>query len=308
MSPLALDPLALDPLAQALRPEWVPLLQSLTALGPLAVEVPSHASGAEIRVLPFGFRWEEGQARFQTAGSEVRLFPHTWATAMARPGSPSRLECFDWNGDVVLRVDLPIRPEGLEDAESFLEAWAQDSGADRRALNRPRVLSSATSIDRSQFLRAWEELPDPQAFPFLLARFGLKRRDALRLAEGRFTEPLPRADALLFLEMAQARRLSLEVLVGNRGCLLCTSGPVEAFRREGARAYATVADTRLRLELDRLDRAWLVLKPGPRGPVTSLEVFDRHGDLALQCIGGRNAPASGRVAWRLLFQDLGCRL
>ena len=73
--------------------------------------------------------------------------------------------------------------------------------------------------------------------------------------------------------------MPLLVMVGNRGAIHNHAGPLRELRRLDS--WLTIRDPNLNLHIDGsgVESAWVVRKATPDGVVTSLELYDRGGEM-----------------------------
>lgn len=133
-------------------------------------------------------------------------------------------------------------------------------------------------IDRAGFTAAWDAMTDTHEFFMLLARFGVTRTQALRLA-GEERAQAVHNDALeQVLHEAAETGDKIMIFVGNRGCIQVFSGPVHRIVKHGP--WLNVLDPGFNLHLrgDHVAATWVVSKPTRSGVVSSLELFDAAGE------------------------------
>ena len=241
---------------------------------------------------------------------DLRLFCARWrsAFAVATPhgtGTRRSLQFFDASGDAVHKVFLTDASDGA--AYDAFVARHRDAAPAALAVEprpAPRPEAPDAQVDAEGFLAAWAELQDTHDFFPLLARFGVTRTQALRLAEGRFTE---RAEALAVrraVEAAAADGTPIMVFVGNPGALQIHSGPVTRLVDRGP--WFNVLDPGFNLHLDeaQITDAWVVVKPSVDGDVTAVEAYDAGGRQIVQLFGARKPGIPELPAWRDIVAGL----
>ncbi|GAB5534911.1 MAG: hemin-degrading factor [Rubricoccaceae bacterium] len=244
---------------------------------------------------------------------DLRLFCARWASgfAVATPweGGPDglrrSLQFFDAHGDAVHKVFLTRKSE-LAAYHAFVEA---NAAADARPLTvtprpAPEAETPDAEIDAEALLTAWAGLQDTHDFFPLLRQHGVTRTQALRLAEGRFTE---RADALAVraaLEAAVETETPIMVFVGNPGGVQIHTGPVKKLMERGP--WFNVLDPGFNLHLNesQIASAWVVVKPSEDGDVTALEAYDADGQQIIQLFGERKPGIPELASWREIVAGL----
>ena len=173
---------------------------------------------------------------------DLRLFCARWASgfAVATPweGGPDglrrSLQFFDAHGDAVHKIFLTRKSE-LAAYAAFVEAHTDADASPLTVTPRPAPDAETpdAEIDADALLTAWAGLQDTHDFFPLLRQHGVTRTQALRLAEGRFTE---RADGLAVrraLEAAVETETPIMVFVGNPGGVQIHTGPVKKLMERG---------------------------------------------------------------------------
>lgn len=300
--------------AAPLRPEWAEILQSIEALGPVmaltrndACVHEKHGVYRNVEVSPHGTLVLDEQI-------DLRIFLSQWAFGYAvEHGGRASLQFFDPHGDAVHKVFVtPATDRAAYDA--LVARFAAPAGDAMPAVT-PRPAPAAPraddEVDAEGFLAAWDTLQDTHDFFPLLRRFGVARAQALRLADGRWTERLPNTTARAVLDAAAASGTPIMVFVGNAGCIQIHSGPVERLAAHGP--WYNVLDEpgadgiggfNLHLDETRIAETWLVVKPTEDGDVTAVECYDAAGEQIVQFFGKRKPGIPELETWRALVRDL----
>ena len=244
---------------------------------------------------------------------DLRLFCARWRSgfAVATPweggadGFRRSLQFFDAYGDAVHKVFL-TRKSDLDAYHAFVQAHA-DAGAEPLAVEprpAPEAETPDAEIDVDGFLAAWENLQDTHDFFPLLLDFGVGRTQALRLAEGRFTERAEPLAVRRALEAAAETETPIMVFVGNRGAIQIHSGPVHKLVERGP--WFNVLDPGFNLHLDetQIADAWIVVKPTEDGIVTAVEAYDASGRQIVQLFGKRKPGLPELESWREIVRGL----
>ncbi len=288
---------------------WRALLPELETLGDVMALTRNDAcvherhgvyAGADV-ALP------HGMALFANAEIDLRLFCARWGSAFAvETGGRKSLQFFDRHGAAVHKVFLT----DASDAAAYDAFVAAHRADDQRAplettpVPEPTADRPDAEIDAAGLLAGWAALQDTHDFFPLLTRFGVGRVQALRLAEGRFTERVEPATVRRALEAAAADGTAIMVFVGNRGAIQIHTGPVERLVERGP--WFNVLDPRFNLHLDEtaLTDAFVVVKPSEDGDVTAIEAYDAAGNQIVQLFGKRKPGTPELQAWRDLVAGL----
>lgn len=241
---------------------------------------------------------------------DLRLFCARWRSgfAVATPmgaGTRRSLQFFDAHGDAVHKVFLTETSDGSA-YDAFVVAHRDEAPAALTTEPRPAPTAETpdAEVDVGAFLDAWAGLQDTHDFFPLLGRFGVRRTQALRLAEGRFTERAETVAVRRAVEAAAADGTPIMVFVGNPGALQIHSGPVGRLMDRGP--WFNVLDPGFNLHLDetRIADAWVVVKPSVDGDVTAVEAYDAAGRQIVQLFGARKPGVPELEAWRDIVAGL----
>jgi putative hemin transport protein len=304
--------------AVPLKSDWLALLQSLQACGPLMALTRNEGTvhektGVYINV--------SAQGRVGLALGEdidLRLFFNRWhagfVVSEAHEGAygpmQASLQFYDRSGTAVHKIFPRSRTEPMA-WERLLNTWIEPAREAVFGCSSPALQDDpdpVVSVDVASFLREWSAMTDTHQFFGLLGRHGLQRQQAFALAQGRFTHPVARSAVRQLLQGAAIDGTPIMVFVGSPGCIQIHTGPVqrvEPLEMRG-RLWLNVLDPGFNLHLreDLIASVWVVEKPGDHGNVTSLEAFDARGELMAMFFGARKPGQPERQGWRDLLAPL----
>jgi putative hemin transport protein len=238
---------------------------------------------------------------------DLRLFcgrwKHAFAVETAWDGAPDgrrrSLQFFDTHGDAVHKVFLNRK----SDYAAYDALVERHRAGDAEPLTiKPRPTPAETrpdaAIDGRAFLDAWAGLQDTHDFFSLLREHDVARTQALRLAEGRFTERVALDSPRRLLEGVAADGTPIMVFVGNPGAIQIHTGPVREVKEHGPWFNVLDPGFNLHLREDAVAEAWVVVKPTEDGDVTALEAFDADGRQIVQFFGKRKPGVPELQEWR----------
>jgi putative hemin transport protein len=236
---------------------------------------------------------------------DLRIFYRHWFAGYAvREGDSQSLQFFDASGTALHKIFT--RP-GTQ-----MSAWHQlrmrwvdlDAPAPRWLPAPARVEAPNPQADAEAFRADWAGLRDTHEFFGLLKKHGLRRLDALRLADPAYAQRLDASTARVLLQGAAGNGTPIMVFTGNPGMIQIHSGAVQRIVVMGP--WLNVLDARFNLHLreDLIAEAWAVRKPTVDGLVSSLELYDADGELIAQFFGQRKPGSPERCAWRQLLDGL----
>jgi putative hemin transport protein len=300
-----------------LKPEWLALLQSLQACGPL-MGLTRNSSTVLEKTGVYENLSGQGQVGLALGQDiDLRLFWRLWHAGFsvterqANGTDQTSLQFYDAHGTAVHKI-YPRAHTHLPAWEKLHRDWADpkqapvfQTGQAPRAQPAPDATANTCASD---FAQAWSALTDTHQFFGLLRQFGLERQQAFGLVEGRFTQRVHPEAASQLLLAAALDATPIMVFVGNQGCIQIHTGPVrrvEPMQMQGVR-WLNVLDPGFNLHLreDHIASAWIVEKPADVGSVTSLELFNTNGELMAMFFGARKPGEHERSDWRALLAPL----
>lgn len=302
--------------ATPLRAPWLALLQALERCGPLLALTRNASTVHEKTGV---YQKVSGSGPMGLALGEdidLRLFFSQWHAGFAveesaaNAGHPSSLslQFFDAAGLAVHKIfarDATDRAalQSVIGSHADASLRAVFGAAQPKALPRPDA-----AIDAAGLNAAWAAMQDTHEFFGLLKKFGVERQQSFRLTEGRFTRRVAPSALRDLLNEAAFDGTPIMVFVGSPGCIQIHTGPVvriEPMEIRGAQ-WLNVLDPGFNLHLreDWIDAVWVVEKPTSDGVVTSVEAFDRDGDVMAMFFGARKPGAAELQAWRAIVRKL----
>ncbi|MEC8444443.1 MAG: ChuX/HutX family heme-like substrate-binding protein [Pseudomonadota bacterium] len=245
---------------------------------------------------------------------DLRVFFNRFATAFeVREDSPvgerRSLQFFDEFGEAVHKIyardntdmaafDALVQEFISDDQEASVEV------APRLPLTTEKGGIEDRELDVAALEQGWSELKDVHHFLALLKKHHTNRATAYRAVRDDFAREISTSAFEAALVAAAASQLSIMVFVGSPGVIQIHTGPVSKLKRTGP--WFNVLDPGFNLHADttQIGEAWVVRKPTSDGVVTSLEVFDSHGEQLALMFGERKNGEAENPAWQQLIAAL----
>lgn len=285
---------------------WKALIEGMPLLGEVMILARNEACVHE-KVGIFG------DIRLSDAGGvtldpevDLRLFFGKWAFAFAveeelASGRRKSIQIFGQDGEAVHKIYL--RETSNEAAyEALVRAHlapSQAAGALDIVPAPPRPVDRPDDeIDRGALRERWGNIKDVHEFFGMLKDLGTGRTQAFRLVEGVYTKKVPGHAFRAALEIARDVSLPIMIFTGNKGIIQIHTGPVSNLKPMGP--WMNVLDERFNLHLreDMIAESWVVRKPTADGTVTSLEIFDKEGEVIAMMFGARKPGQPELESWR----------
>lgn len=241
---------------------------------------------------------------------DMRMFPAIWIHGFAvtsRDGDTVRhsLQFFDAKGDAIHKVHA--RPN------TNLHAW-QKLVDGLIAADQSPVVEIAASVSSktdepdevpvAQLRERWSRMTDTHQFVSILKKLKLSRLAAVSNVGDDFAWRIDNTAVEAMMRLSAAEALPIMCFVGNPGCIQIHSGPIENIKPMGPWLNVMDPTFHLHLRLDHITETWAVRKPTDKGHVTSLEAYDRGGDLIIQFFGKRIEGQDERPGWRMIMENL----
>jgi putative hemin transport protein len=243
---------------------------------------------------------------------DLRLFLRHWQHGFAvaetsRGRLLHSLQFFDGDGRAVHK--------GYRTDDSDAAAWDRLVGDYAAPLQSPGLQPGPVEeplpaqlddedVDVAALRAGWRAMRDPHDFFALLKKHRVTRTQALRVAGAEFAQRVDNHSIGTVLESAAASGLPIMVFVGSPGVVQIHTGPVHQVKRMGPWLNVLDEDFNLHLREDHVAQSWIVRKPTPEGPVTSLDLYDAQGAQILQVFGKRKPGVPELKAWRGLADSL----
>lgn len=295
-----------------LEPECGAILQALAGLGPLMHLSRNDEVVHEITGTIKKLQLNDGGAMGLSLGEiDLRVFFRQWRHAYAvvetaAMGERHSLQFFSAAGEAVHKIYW------IEGGD--VSAWAALVDNHVATVQRPDITLSAPRIPtRSPLaeggetaLRAdWAALQDVHDFHELLKRHGIDRLSALEQVGRDWAWPVAEGSLEGLLTRVAEQANPIMVFVGNPGIVQIYSGTIERLLRTGP--WFNVLDPKFNLHVDTsaIAAIWVVRRPSSDGDITSLECFNRQGELVLTLFGARKPGVPERADWRERIAEVG---
>lgn len=237
---------------------------------------------------------------------DLRLFMNAWHFGFAvHEGERQSLQFFDKDGEAVHKIYLTEQSD-LTAYDTLVSTYKSDvQGVPLETTPVDKTIEEAPDqeIDVAGFQQAWLDLKDTHEFFGMLRKFGVARRQAMRLAPEGHALEISVPSLKRILEGASERDLDIMVFIGSRGCIQIHTGKVKKLLQTGPWFNVLDPEFNMHLREDAIASVWLVKKPTEDGIVTSLEAFDKEGNIIVQFFGKRKPRIPEREDWRQVVAD-----
>lgn len=243
---------------------------------------------------------------------DLRIFFAHWNTAFAvteeaRGKERNSLQFFGKDGMAIHKIYLTPK----SDKQAFLDLVIkykneqQDSVVEVSPVTDEKSYKEDHEVDITSFQKAWLNLQDTHQFFGLLNKHEVSRTQAMRLAPSKqHAYPIDKSKIVTMLETAATNKTPIMAFVGNRGNIQIHSGAINKTLWHNNWFNIMDPDFNLHLNMDDIAQTWIVRKPTTDGVVTSIESFDKDGELIVQFFGARKPGIPELPEWQDLVAEL----
>lgn len=239
---------------------------------------------------------------------EQRVFFSAWKFGFAVQQESPRglmrsLQFFDKSGEAILKVYLQEKSniEAYEEIVKQYTAEVQSGDLQLEAFSAPDY---AKQIDLDAFRSDWENMKDTHDFFGMLRKHKVSRLDAVKWIDDKWAYEVDRLAARKILEVASGDKLPIMIFAGNNGNIQIHQGKVRTIRLMGDWLNVLDPDFNMHLNEDAVEQAFVVHKNTEDGLVSSLELFDKQGEMVAQFFGLRKPGLPQLPAWKNLIDSL----
>ncbi len=254
----------------------------------------------------------QGEAPYQVATVigpiEQRVFFSGWKYGFAvinetPRGTMRSFQFFDKAGEAVMKVYLQEKSNlaAFDDIIQTYQAAEQEEEIVIEAFSSPEY---AESIDLEAFTHDWENMKDTHEFFGMLRKYKVHRLNAVKWINDKWAYEVDRLSARKILEVASAEKMPIMIFAGNKGNIQIHQGKVRTIRQMGSWLNVLDPDFNMHLNEDQIDCAFVVHKNTEDGLVSSLELFDKEGEMIAQFFGLRKPGIPQLPAWKNLVESL----
>jgi putative hemin transport protein len=266
-----------------LRTDWQLTLHRLGAVGPvISLTANRHATIGSL-VVYRNTATRGPAAQVSDGDTDLCLFLSEWHTGFALRdqgglGPGRSLQFFDAEGGAVHKIFL----RESSDVDAFDELVRRQ--ASDHQIPAPERQAESGEPRSDPTVPTTESDPEPHSdIRHLDESLPLVHSSDLtqdhRFAGPMWSQRVARASLRQVLETAIVSKVPLLIMVGNHGAIQNHAGPVGGLREVDG--WLAIHDSNFNLHIDELgiESAWVVRKATPDGVVTSLELYDRAGEM-----------------------------
>lgn len=239
---------------------------------------------------------------------EQRVFFGKWKFGFAvvtdSPRGPMRsLQFFDQAGDAILKIYLQEK-SNLDAYDKLVASFRLEDQLSPIHLKEFDVEKFEDSVDLDAFTSDWENMKDTHDFFGMLRKYNVHRLDAIKWIGEKWAYQVDRLSVKKILEVASSEKMPIMIFVGNKGNIQIHQGKVRTIRQLGNWLNVMDPDFNMHLDEGQIDSAWVVHKNTEDGLVSSIELFDKEGEMIAQFFGLRKPGLPQNDSWKGLVDSL----
>ena len=222
-----------------------------------------------------------------------------YAFAVVQPGKDGALtrslQFFDTHGNAAHKIyvkseaGVPVFDKLVAEFRNPVQsAELKVTAAPAKAAEKPD-----SAVDVKEFQLAWNELTDVHQFNRLLTEFGVSREQAMRLAPASAVQRVTPLAVRQLLEESARQKLDIMAFLGNASTIQIFSGKVNKVQEAGGWFNVLDPDFNLHLRDQAFNSGYVIKRAG----VTSVEFFDKNGDLVVSFFGVRERNKPQPQSW-----------
>lgn len=170
---------------------------------------------------------------------------------------------------------------------------------------KPKNYNSVEDIDFDKAIREWNKLDDTHNFQAILDSQNIRRHELIKRAPDELAYRVPNDAVIDMLYSAVETKTPIMVFVANDDLVQIHTGEVHNIRLIENWTNVMDPDFNLHLRNDLIAESYVVKKPGDAGgTVTSLELYDMDGELAITFFGKRKPGIPELESWREILNKL----
>ncbi|MEQ9308196.1 MAG: ChuX/HutX family heme-like substrate-binding protein [Balneolaceae bacterium] len=294
-----------------LKEDWSGLFKAVESLGYVMALTRNESVVHERKGEYHNISFEGHVGLVLDPNIDLRIFQNRFGFAYAIPvenprGKLLSIQFFDKHGTAAHKIYL-MNEDHIDDYYALVETFKHEDQTSELEVAPKKESSpqpSVEPIDKDALLSDWAELKDTHDFYPLLMKHKVERTQALKLAEGTFTQKVANASTETMLLKAAKQNVSIMVFVSSGPVIQIHTGEIEHVKKMDAWLNVLDPEFNLHLREDHIAHSWIVEKPTDDGIVTSLEIFDSNLNNIATFFGARKPGIPELESWRNLVSEL----
>ncbi|MFA7326798.1 MAG: ChuX/HutX family heme-like substrate-binding protein [Candidatus Kapaibacterium sp.] len=169
---------------------------------------------------------------------------------------------------------------------------------------KPKNYNAIEDIDFDKAISEWEKLEDTHNFQTILETQKIKRLELIKRAPDNLAYRVYNDAVIDILHSAADRQVPIMVFVANDDIVQIHTGEIKNIRL--IENWTNIMDENFNMHLrnDLIAETFVLFKPTKDGVVTSLELYDMDGELAITFFGKRKPGIPELPEWQDIIAEL----
>lgn len=290
----------------ALKPDFFNFLKELAPLGKIMALTRNDNVVHERKGVYDNVTFEGPVGTAVNPDIDIRLFMMAWKFGFAVNENGRRsFQFFDKAGDATHKI-YATEETNMEVFDALVEKYKSDEPIAIEVEAWPAAPAEMpdSAIDKAAFQEEWLNMKDTHDFYGMLRKYRVSREQGLRLAPEGWVKKVDNSTFRKVMETAAERQVPIMVFVGNRGTIQIHTGEVTKLVDAGPWFNVLDPDFNLHLREEAINSVYVVKKNSVDGTITSLEVFDKDGEMLVQLFGKRKPGIPELETWRSIVKDV----
>lgn len=290
----------------ALKPDFFNFLKELAPLGKIMALTRNDNVVHERKGVYDNVTFEGPVGTAVNPDIDIRLFMMAWKFGFAVNENGRRsFQFFDKAGDATHKI-YATEETNMDAFDALVEKYKSEEPIAIEVEAWPAAPAEMpdSAIDKAAFQEEWLNMKDTHDFYGMLRKYRVSREQGLRLAPEGWVKKVDNSIFRKVMETAAERQVPIMVFVGNRGTIQIHTGEVTKLVDAGPWFNVLDPDFNLHLREEAINSVYVVKKNSVDGTITSLEVFDKDGEMLVQLFGKRKPGIPELETWRELIKDV----
>ncbi len=236
---------------------------------------------------------------------DLRLFLNHWQYAFAlndgvAPKTRKSLQFFDKYGTALHKIYLTDNSDEVKFNDLVAKFTHENQDNWLEVIPKPAKapMLDNDEIDWAGLRVAWKNLKDTHDFDPMLRKFKVSREQAFTHIGSDFAYLVDNYAAREVCNDIRNYQTEMMIFVGNHGVIQIYCGPVNNLLNYDNWYNIMDPNFNLHLREDKIANIWVVKKPTLDGIITSLEIFDKNGEIMAIFFGKRHQGNPEKPLWR----------
>lgn len=297
---------SLNPDNVALKADFFSFLKELAPLGKIMALTRNDDVVHERKGVYENVSFEGPVGTAVNPDIDTRLFMMAWKFGFAVNENGRRsFQFFDKAGDATHKI-YATEESNMDAFDALVAKYKSEEPIAIEVEAWPATPAEMpdSMIDGGAFQEEWLKMKDTHDFYGMLRKYRVSREQGLRLAPEGWVKKVETNTFRKIMETAAERQVPIMVFVGNRGTIQIHTGEVTKLVDAGPWFNVLDPDFNLHLREEAIANVYVVKKNSVDGTITSLEVFDKNGEMLVQLFGKRKPGIPELETWRSIVKDV----